>query len=128
MEMGNNKILGAFGENMAREYLSKCGYRVLEKNFSCRAGEIDIIAIQGDAVVFIEVKTRSSDRYGLPSEAVSKSKQQKIVKTALYYMQKNKLLDKMCRFDVMEIIVDGEGSNRINIITDAFQYSGRYGY
>lgn len=113
---------------MACEYLSECGLRVLERNFSCRTGEIDIIAVQDDTVVFIEVKTRSSDKYGLPSEAVSKGKQQKIVKTALYYMQKNRLLDYMCRFDVMEITVDEEDNNRINYIKNAFQYSGRYGY
>lgn len=126
--MGNNKILGAFGENLACGYLSECGYRVVERNFSCKAGEVDIIAIQGDNVVFVEVKTRSSEEYGLPSEAVSISKQRKIVKTALYYLQSNRLLDYMCRFDVIEIIIDEENNHRINLIKDAFQYSGRYGY
>jgi putative endonuclease len=126
--MGNNKILGAFGEGLACEHLAECGYRVLERNFSCKIGEVDIIAIQGDTVVFIEVKTRSSERFGLPSEAVSIGKQKKIVGTALYYLQSNKLLDYMCRFDVIEIIVDEENKYQINIIKDAFQYSGRYGY
>ncbi|MDD4503383.1 MAG: YraN family protein [Clostridiaceae bacterium] len=126
--MGNNKILGVFGESMACEYLSECGYRVLERNFSCRAGEIDIIAVQGGTVVFVEVKTRSSEKYGLPSEAVSKAKQHKIVKTALYYMQKNRLFDYMCRFDVMEVMAGEENNHQINHIKDAFQYSGRYGY
>jgi putative endonuclease len=126
--MGTNKVFGAFGESLATKYLSECGYKVLERNFSCRTGEIDIIAIEGDSVVFIEVKTRSSERFGLPSEAVSFTKQGRMVKTALYYMQKNKLLDHMCRFDVIEIIVDEEKNNRINLIKDAFQYSGKYGY
>lgn len=126
--MGGNKVLGAFGENMANEYLSECGYKVLDRNFSCRTGEIDIIALQGDTVVFIEVKTRSSEKFGLPSEAVSATKQRKIVKTALYYLQKNRLMDYMCRFDVIEIIVDEENNCRINLIQDAFQYSGKYGY
>lgn len=126
--MGNNKILGAFGEDISCEYLLECGYNVLQRNFSCRAGEIDIIALQGDTVVFIEVKTRSSRKYGSPSEAVSKIKQQRMVKTALYYMQKNKLLDYMCRFDVIEIIITEEVNYSINLIKDAFQYSGRYGY
>ncbi len=126
--MGNNKILGAFGEDLACKHIAELGYRVLERNFSCRAGEIDIIAVQGDTVAFIEVKTRSSEKYGLPSEAVSRSKQQKIVKTALYYLQHNRLLDYMCRFDVIEIIIDEEDNQRVNLIKDAFHYSGRYGY
>lgn len=126
--MGTNKVFGAFGESLATEYLTECGYRVLERNFSCRTGEIDIIAIQGDTVVFIEVKTRSSERFGLPSEAVSVTKQRRMVKTALYYLQKNRLFDYMCRFDVIEIIVDEENNSRINLIKDAFQYSGKYGY
>ncbi|MHB1393838.1 MAG: YraN family protein [Clostridia bacterium] len=126
--MGNNKVLGAFGEGLACEYLAECGYRVLERNFSCKVGEVDIIALQKDTIVFIEVKTRSSEKYGKPSEAVSAAKQQKIVKTALYYLQSNKFLDYMCRFDVIEIIVDEENKYQINLIKDAFQYSGRYGY
>ncbi|MEA4848779.1 MAG: YraN family protein [Clostridiaceae bacterium] len=126
--MGNNKIIGAFGEDMACEYLEEYGYKVLERNFSCRTGELDIIALEGETVAFIEVKTRSSERYGLPSEAISISKQGKIVKTALYYMQRNRLLDRMCRFDVLEIIIEDEDNHRINLIRDAFQYSGRYGY
>ncbi|HYF83112.1 MAG TPA: YraN family protein [Clostridia bacterium] len=126
--MGNNKILGAFGEGLACEYLAESDYRVLERNFSCKVGEIDIIALQNDTVVFVEVKTRSSEKYGLPSEAVSAAKQKKIVKTALYYLQTNKLLDYMCRFDVIEILVDAENKYQINLIKDAFQYSGRYGY
>lgn len=126
--MGKNKEFGAFGENIAAEYLAECGYRILERNFSCKSGEVDIIAVQGDAVVFIEVKTRSSEIFGLPSEAVSSTKQMRIVRTALYYLQKNKLLDYMCRFDVIEIIVDEENNYRVNLIKDAFQYSGKYGY
>lgn len=126
--MGTNKVFGAFGESLATEYLSEKGYKVLERNFSCRIGEVDIIAMQEDTVAFIEVKTRSSEKFGLPSEAVSLTKQNRIVKTALYYMQRNRLLDYMCRFDVIEIIVDPENKSRINLIKDAFQYSGKYGY
>ena len=126
--MSNNKVLGAFGEEIACNYLKSNGYRILERNFSCRAGEVDIIASQDDMIVFVEVKTRSSERYGSPSEAVSAAKQGKIVKTALYYMQSKRLLDYMCRFDVIEIIPEVENRYQINLIKDAFQYSGRYGY
>jgi len=126
--MGNNKTLGSLGEQMACDYLNASGYKVLERNFSCKTGEVDIIALQEEAVVFIEVKTRSSDKYGMPSEAVSPAKQRKIIKTALYYLQSRKLLDYMCRFDVIEIKIDEENKNQVNLIKDAFQYSGRYGY
>ena len=101
--MGTNKVFGAFGESLATEYLSENGYKVLERNFSCRSGEIDIIAIQEDTVAFVEVKTRSSEKFGMPSEAVSLTKQNRMVKTALYYMQKNKLLDQLS----MKIIATG---------------------
>ncbi|MGI6586733.1 MAG: YraN family protein [Gracilibacteraceae bacterium] len=126
--MGTNKVFGAFGECLAAEYLSENGYKVLERNFCCRFGEIDIIAAHEETIVFIEVKTRSSEKFGMPSEAVSLTKQNRMVKTALYYMQKNKLLDYMCRFDVLEIIVDEDNIKRINLIKDAFQYSGKHGY
>lgn len=126
--MSDNKVLGVLGENIAWEYLSGLGYKVLERNFRCRMGEIDIIAVHGDAIAFVEVKTRSSEDYGFPSEAVSKGKQRRIIKTALYYMQKNNFFDYMCRFDILEIIFCGEGNHRINLIRDAFCYSGRYGY
>lgn len=126
--MSQNKVLGNFGEDLASSYLEENGYKVLERNFSCRAGEIDIIALDGDSVVFIEVKTRTSERFGMPSEAVSFSKQKKLVKTALYYLQCRRLLDYMSRFDVIEIIVDEENNRHINLIRDAFQYSGKYGY
>jgi putative endonuclease len=121
--MGKNKLLGAYGEDIACDYLIQKGYRVVERNFTCRAGEVDIIAMHKDIVVFVEVKTRSSDKFGLPSEAVSDAKQKKIVKTALYYMQSKRLLDYMCRFDVIEITAGEDNGHRVNLIQDAFQYS-----
>jgi putative endonuclease len=126
--MGQNKILGDLGESTACKYLEDIGYSIIERNFSCRAGEIDIIAFEGDTIVFIEVKTRASEAFGMPSEAVSDTKQKKLVKAALYYMQKKKLFNYMSRFDVIEVIMDEESNCQINIIKDAFQYSGKYGY
>lgn len=126
--MGNNKLLGAYGEDIACDYLVRKGYRVLERNFTCRAGEVDIIAMHGDIVVFVEVKTRRSEKFGLPSEAVSAAKQNRIVKTALYYMQSRRLLEHMCRFDVIEVSAGEDNKPLVNLIQDAFQYSGRYEY
>ena len=109
------KLLGRAGEKKALEFLKKQGYSILETNFKTRLGEIDIIAKEGEYLVFIEVKTRSSDEYGQPSEAVNFKKQEKYFKVSLEYLQKNKLLNAPCRFDVVEI-TDG----KINIIKDAF--------
>lgn len=127
--MKYNKELGAFGENMACSYLEKQGYRILERNFSCRAGELDIIGFDGDCLAFVEVKCRTGTNFGNPSEAVSYYKQNRIIKAALYFMTKNKLFDYMCRFDVIEILTDGAREDTmINLIKNAFEYSGKYGY
>jgi putative endonuclease len=127
--MKYNKILGAFGEDIACSYLEEQGYRILERNFSCKVGELDIVAIDGETLSFVEVKCRTGVVYGNPSEAVSYSKQGKIVKAALFFMTKYKLFDYMCRFDVIEVLTDGtKEDTRINLIKNAFEYSGKYGY
>ncbi|MGB7604484.1 MAG: YraN family protein [Lutisporaceae bacterium] len=127
--MRNNKLLGAFGEDMACSYLESNGYRIIERNFSCRVGEVDIIAMEGDTLAFIEVKCRTSINFGNPSEAVSYYKQSRIVKTALFFMTKHKIFDYMCRFDVIEVLTDGtEENTSINLIKNAFEYNGKYGY
>lgn len=124
----NNKFLGGIGEKVAEEYLESQGYRIIEKNYKCKLGEIDIIAIDKDIIAFIEVKTRSSDTYGQPGEAVNYHKQKKIVQTALSYISDKKLFNWMSRFDVVEVIIDNDRIVDINLIKDAFQYSGKYGY
>lgn len=96
-------ILGKNGEDVAAEYLMKNNYKIIERNFSCKTGEIDIIALKDDYLVFIEVKTRSSNKYGLPSEAVTKSKLQHLYKTARYYAYIRNLQDEFIRFDVIEV-------------------------
>lgn len=111
----NNKIIGAQGEKLAQEYIKKLGYKVIETNFATKFGEIDIIAIDKKVIVFIEVKNRSSLKYGRPSEAVNKYKQNKIKLVAEFYMQKHKLHNSFCRFDVIEIL-----NSEINYIINAF--------
>jgi putative endonuclease len=127
--MKYNKLLGAFGEDMACSYLEKQGYKILKRNFNCRVGELDIVAMDGETLAFVEVKCRTGVNYGNPSEAVSFSKQGKIVKAALFFMTKYKLFDYMCRFDVIEVLTDGaKEDTRINLIKNAFEYNGKYGY
>lgn len=111
----NHIALGKQGENKAVNYLKKKKFKILETNYKNLLGEIDIIAKDKKILVFIEVKTRSSKAFSLPSYAVNKSKQHKIRKTATLYLKVKNLFESHCRFDVIEIL-DGE----INHIVNAF--------
>lgn len=100
----NKRKVGAAYETMAAEYLQKHGCKILERNFRCRTGEIDIIAKDGDYLCFVEVKFRSGTGCGSPLEAVTPKKQQKIIGVAQYYMLRHGYpLDTLCRFDVVAI-------------------------
>jgi putative endonuclease len=106
----NNKVVGNFGEKIAEEYLEKNNLEILDKNFYCRQGEIDIIARDKDKdeLVFVEVKTRTSRKYGTPAEAVHKEKRMHIYKAARYYIHLYRLEDVNIRFDVVEILVKNQ--------------------
>ncbi len=95
--------VGREGENYATEYLQKQGYKIIQRNFECRQGEIDIIAKDKNEYVFIEVKTRQNFNYGMPSEAVTQVKQNHILKVAQYYLYIHKLENAFTRFDVIEV-------------------------
>jgi len=110
------KLLGRIGEKSAGKYLRKKGYKIIEKNYTTKIGEVDLIALYGDLLVFIEVKTRSSMAYGNPGDAVDYHKQRKYVLLAKeYLMVKKEYREKPVRFDVVEIL-NGE----INHIESAF--------
>ena len=111
----NNFVIGRSGEDKAEKYLKKQKYKILERNFSCTLGEIDIIAQDGEFLVFVEVKARSSTAFGKPGEAVDEFKQMKIIKTALYYQKIKRKFDMPVRFDVVEVL-----DNDINLIKSAF--------
>lgn len=111
---GEKRILGAGGEEKAAKYLKKNGYKILERNFKCRFGEVDIIAEKDGAVAFIEVKTRSSDYFGAPNEAVDKRRQFRYIKTAEYYFA-GREIDCVVRFDIIEVF-----KGEINHIESAF--------
>lgn len=113
---------GALGEQYAAEYLLKKGYRISARNFRSRYGEIDIIAENADFVVFAEVKTRDRNYIFRPSEAVTVSKQRKIIKTAQYYLLENEK-GLQPRFDVIEIVTASKNDFHvleIEHIEDAF--------
>ncbi|MDD3114331.1 MAG: YraN family protein [Anaerovibrio sp.] len=117
----DNKTLGNKGERLAAEYLGSHGYRIVETNYRCQFGEIDIIASRGDLLVFAEVKTRRSLRFGRPGEAVDFCKQRKITRTAAWYIHGKKLDNCHFRFDVLEILRSPAGQMSLNHIKNAFE-------
>lgn len=117
--------LGKSGEDTAVGLLKKNGYKIIVRNYKSKLGEIDIIAKDKDTYCFIEVKTRHSDRFGMPSEAVLKSKQRQISKAALMFLKQNNLLDKKARFDVVSIIYSKDRP-RLDLIKNAFELDESY--
>ena len=100
----NRRTMGGQGEADAQAYLTQKGLDVVETNYRRRTGEIDLVARQGETVVFVEVKRRVNLRYGRPAEAVTRAKQARILRTALLYLQEKCLWDCPVRFDVIEML------------------------
>ena len=109
--------IGAVGEKIAAEHLRRKGYRIIERNFSCRYGEIDLIARDGEDTVFVEVKLRRNADHGYAAEAVTPSKREKLRRTALFWLQR--FGEVPARFDVLEIY-DEFKPVRIHWIKNAF--------
>ncbi len=95
--------IGKIGEDISANYLENLGYNIIERNFVATQGEIDIIAKDGNEIVFIEVKTRTSVQYGQPIEAVNELKQKHLISTAKYYLYCKHLENEFVRFDVIEV-------------------------
>jgi len=119
------QALGRRGERFAERYLERAGLRIIARRFRLRCGEIDLIALDGECVVFVEVKTRRSGAYGLPGESVTPSKQRKISRVALAFLGGRGWLERACRFDVVEIVIRGK-TPEIGHIPDAFRPGARY--
>jgi putative endonuclease len=112
--------LGKFGEDLARERLKNCGYRILTTNYKCPLGEIDLVARDGDVLVFVEIKTRKNESLGRVKEMVNIRKKRQISKVALAYMKSNNLWGSKARFDVVAVgLLDGK--KEIEIIKNAFE-------
>lgn len=117
-----NKSIGTLGESISREYLLNNGYKIIDLNFRCYIGEIDIIAKKDDIISFIEVKSRYYNYYGLPRESVTHKKQKTISKVAYYYIKKYNLKNYFYSFDVIEIFFEISCNNyTLNFIKDAFR-------
>ena len=112
--------LGKLGEEIAKNYLQKKKFRIVERGFRLYRGEIDLVAYDNETLVFIEVKTRSPGALGLPEESVDARKQGQIRKMAEGYLALNNLDDVECRFDVLSILFDENGTRSIIYYKDAF--------
>ena len=111
--------VGQKGEKMALRFLKKSGYRIIERNYVCKMGEMDIVAKEKDTVVFVEVKTRTSNAFGPPQLAVNPTKQMQLSKVALYFLKERELEEVKARFDVVAILLGPRGE-KIELIRDAF--------
>lgn len=122
--MLDRRMVGIEGEAVARRFLEGLGFRIVEENFACALGEIDLIAQEGDVLVFVEVKTRRSARFGGPAEAVHRRKQRQIVRVAEAYLRERRLRVP-CRVDVVAVSFPPQSSEpRVELIRNAVEGSG----
>ena len=118
--MNKDHELGKIGEHIAANYLTRLGYKIIERNFECKQGEIDIIALHKEELVFIEVKTRTNTFYGEASESVNKFKIKHLLNSIKYYIYKRNLQDEYIRIDIIEVYINGENI-KINHIKQAIE-------
>jgi putative endonuclease len=114
-------LLGRRGERAAARFLKRHGYRVLARNYHRLAGEIDLICAHADTIVFVEVKTRSSDEAQEPLEALRPAQQRRIEQAARCFLMERSAQDRACRFDVVTIVWQDDGSRRVEHFEDAFR-------
>ena len=113
------KELGKKGEEIALRFLKKKGYRIIERNYVCKMGEVDIVAKEKDTLAFIEVKTRRTTTFGPPQMAVDQKKQEQLSKAALHFLKEKRLEEAKARFDVVAILLGPRGEE-IELIRNAF--------
>lgn len=124
MSSGNLEF-GKTAENAAAKFLKAKGYKILERNYKNKFGEIDIIAQQEGAICFVEVKARHSLNLGVPQEAVTIRKQKQICRAAVYYLKSNRLLEQPARFDVLALLY-ANSQPEISLIRNAFELSANF--
>lgn len=112
--------LGTRGETLAARHLQSLGYEIIERNYRCQFGEVDIIASHGGDLVFVEVKTRRNAKFGYPSESVNLKKQQKIIRVAQHYLLQRCADEVGCRFEIAEVYLVAGQPARVELIQNAF--------
>lgn len=120
----SRRALGAAGEAAAAGYLERRGFRVIETNVRCRFGELDLVALEGSAVVFVEVKSNRGGRYGAPEEMLTLAKQRRLTRLALWYLQRRGWLGRAARFDVVAVDWDPRGAALVRHFPNAFPAAG----
>lgn len=113
--------LGAAGERLAADHLQSRGYRILERRYRTRLGEVDLIASAGDTLVFLEVKTRRGDRFGSPLESVNARKRERLARAAAQYLATGRRSETTVRFDVIGIVWPDRGRPVLDHVEDAFR-------
>jgi putative endonuclease len=127
--LNSRKELGAKGENLAVKFLKRRGYKIVQRNYRCKLGEIDIIAERSKTLVFVEVRTKQTEEFGPPQYSITAAKRGQISRVALCYIREKKLVEQSCRFDVIAITFSSESRRpRIEHIENAFELSRRYTY
>jgi putative endonuclease len=111
---------GKSGERIARAYLASAGIQCLTTNFRCRYGEIDLVCRDRDCLVFVEVKTRSQQKWGRPSDSVNRKRQQRLSRAALDYLRRIDQPDVKARFDVVEVLLADDQTQEVRHLPNAF--------
>lgn len=122
---GIRQLLGARGESVAARHLRRRGYAIVRRNYRGEHGEIDLVALDGDVLVFVEVKTRAQDRFGEPLEAVDVRKQLRIARAAEEFVREHRLYDRAIRFDVVGVRRRGWRWD-VELVRDAFEVEGSF--
>ena len=123
--MSTRRETGAAAEAVARSFLEGRGYRIRAANFACAGGELDLVAEQGGQIVFVEVRSHTSDAFGLPRESIGPGKQRRLARAADAYLKRQRLGEVSWRFDVVEVYLDGAGKpQHMELLTDAFTPKG----
>jgi len=123
------KRLGKDGEDLAEDFLRKKGYKIIQRNYRCKLGEIDIIAEHSKVIAFIEVRTKQTEGFGPPQYSITPFKKNQITKAALSYIKEKRLISQTCRFDVIAITFSSAlHKPEIEHIENAFELSGKYTY
>lgn len=122
--MKSTRSRGNRFETLACDYLAGKGYKILDRNVYLMRKELDIVAMEGDTIVFVEVKGRASGSYGSPREAVGPRKKRWLVTAATAYLKRRNLLERPCRFDVMGIRLGPDGVPHFDHIENAFEAGG----